>query len=47
MVTDGDYTYHGEHYRMHRLVESVRRTPETNIILHINFTSIKNNENAH
>ena len=31
MVTDGDYVYHGEYFMMLINVESVCRTPETNI----------------
>ena len=39
---DSDYTYHSEHQVMHRNVELVCCTPETNITLHVNYTSIKN-----
>ena len=41
MVTVGDHTYYGEHRVMQRIVKSVCCTPETNIILYVNYTSIK------
>lgn len=40
MVTDGDYTYCGEHCIMYRIVESLCCTPEMNITLYVNYTSI-------
>lgn len=49
MVTDGHYTYtyiytytliHGEHNIMYKIVKLSCYTPETNIILHVNCTSI-------
>ena len=41
MVTDGNYTYYGEHFIMYVNVESLYYTPETNVILHNNYSSIK------
>ena len=40
MVTDDNYTYNGEHCVMYKIVESLCCTPETNIILYVNYTSI-------
>lgn len=40
-MTDGDYIDLGEHSVMDRIVESVRRTPEANTILYVNYTLIK------
>lgn len=40
MVTDGDYTYGDEHRVMHRIVESLCCTSETNTTLYIYYTSI-------
>ena len=37
---DGSYFY--EHSIMYRFIESLCCTPETNVTLHINSTSIKN-----
>lgn len=39
MVTQGDYTYHGEHFIMYIIVKSPHYTPET---YHVNCTSTKN-----
>ena len=39
-MTDSDYTYLGEHWAKHRIVESLCCTPETNITLYGNSTSI-------
>jgi len=44
MVTDGDYTYSSEHWVVYRIVKSVCCTPETNIILYVNYTSVKPSE---
>ena len=44
MVTDVDYTYHGEHQIICRIVESLCCKPEINVILYINYTSIKKRE---
>lgn len=41
MLTDGNHTYHDEHLVMYIIVESLRCTSESNIILHINCISIK------
>ena len=41
VVPDGDYTYCGEHCARDRLVKSLCCTPETNITLYVNYTSIK------
>lgn len=37
MVADDDYTYHGEHVIMYRIVESVCRTPESNVVAHADY----------
>ena len=39
MVTDSDYTYHGEHWVIHRIAESICYVPETNITFDVNYTS--------
>ena len=41
MVTDGNYTYCGEHWVMCRIVESLCGTPEINTALYINSMGIK------
>lgn len=38
MVTDDNYAECGEHFAIHIIVESLYRTPETNVILCINYT---------
>ena len=38
MVTDGGHIYHGEHRGMHRIACC---TPETSIMLYVNYTLIK------
>lgn len=40
-VAFGNYAYCGEHFVMYIKVESLCGTPETNIILYVNHTSIK------
>ena len=40
MVAGGDYTC-GEHQVMHKTVKSTCCTPETNVTLYVNYTSIK------
>ena len=40
MVTDGDYTYCGEHWEMYKIVESIYCPPE-NITLNVNWTLVK------
>lgn len=42
MVTDGGYTYHGEHLIIYMTHESLGCSFETNIILYIKYISIKN-----
>lgn len=42
MVTDGNQTYHGDHFVMYINIESLLYTPETRKILYVNYTSIKN-----
>ena len=42
MQTDGYQTYHGEYFVMYVNIESLCRTPETDIVLS-NYTSIKIN----
>lgn len=37
MVTDGDYTYHGKHWVMHKTVESIHYAHETNITFYVNI----------
>lgn len=39
-MTNGYYTYYGEHSVMYRTIESLGCTPEVNITLHIIYTSI-------
>lgn len=38
MLTDGNWTYPGDHFIMYTNVESLSCTPETNIILCVNYT---------
>lgn len=40
MVTDGSYTYRGEHSVTYRVVESLWCVPETDATLCVNHTSI-------
>lgn len=42
MTPDVNYTYQSEHFIMYIIIESLCYTPETNIILYVNNTSIKN-----
>lgn len=42
MMTDINWTYCGDHVAIYTNVESLCRTPETNKMLHINYSSIKN-----
>lgn len=39
MVTDGNYNY-GEHFIMYLTAKSPSYTPETNVLLYINYISI-------
>lgn len=34
MVTDGNYSYHAEHFTMYIIVKSLSYIPGTNMILH-------------
>lgn len=38
---NGDYTEHGEHRVMYRIVESLWCMPNANVTPHINYTSIR------
>lgn len=40
MVTDGDHTYHGKHWIICKIVESICRTLESNTV-YADYTSIK------
>lgn len=42
MLTDGNYTDHGEHLKMYSIVESLSCSCEINIILYTNYNSIRN-----
>ena len=44
MVADGNYPHHGKHRVMHKIVESQCCTSKTNIILYVNYNSIKNKQ---
>ena len=44
-MTEGEYTYHGEHCIMYRIVKSLCHVPKTNITLIFNYTSIINFKN--
>ena len=41
MVTTGNKTYHGDYFIMYKNINSLCGTPETNIIMYVNYTSIK------
>ena len=41
MVTDGNQTFCGDHFAVYPNTESLCCTPETNIMLYANYTSIK------
>lgn len=41
-LEDGNYTYPGEHLVMCIIVQSLCCIPEVNIILYVNYISIKN-----
>ena len=41
MVTDGKKTYCGGHFAIYTSMESLCCTPEANIMLYLNYTSIK------
>ena len=36
-----EYSYHGEHWAMYKIVKSLYCTPENNITLYVNYTGIK------
>lgn len=38
MVTDGNHTYCGEHFKLYINVKSLFDTPKINIMLHDNYT---------
>lgn len=40
MVTDGNWTYHGNHFVICENIELLNCTPETNKILYVSYTSI-------
>lgn len=41
IVTDGNWTYCGDHFVMYTNIKSLSCTPEINAILHANYSSIK------
>ena len=41
MVTDGNWTHSGNHFIMYKNIESLCCKPESNIILKVNYSSIK------
>ena len=41
LLTDGNQTYSGDHFVMNKNMESLYCTPETNIMLKVNYTSGK------
>lgn len=40
MVTDTNQTYHGDHFAIYTNIKPLCCMPETNIMLHINHTSV-------
>ena len=46
MMTDGNQTYHSDHFEMYRNIESLCCVPGTNIVLQISYTS-KTNKQTH
>ena len=44
MVTDVDWTYFGAHFTIYTDFELLYCTLETNIMLYVNYTSIKKKE---
>ena len=42
LVTDGNQTYHGDHFEMYRNSKSLYCVPGTNIALEVNYTSKTN-----
>ena len=41
MVTDDNSTYCGDHFAIYTNIQSLCCTPEANIMLYINYTSMK------
>lgn len=46
MVTDGNQTYYDHHFPIYRNIKSQWYTPRTNIVLQVNYTQNKTNENT-
>ena len=46
MVTDGNLTYHGDHFEMYRNIKSLGCVTRTSIVLQVNYTS-KTNKQTH
>ena len=46
MVTDGNWTYQGDHFEMYRNILSLCCVPWTNRVLQVSYTS-KTNEQIH
>ena len=46
MVIDGNETYCGGHFAIYTSIESLCCTPEANIMLYLNYTSIKKKKTA-
>ena len=44
MVTDGNQTYYGDHFKMYRNIESLRCVTGTNTVLQVNYTSKTNTQ---
>ena len=42
MMTTGNWIYHGDRFIMYKYISSLSGTTETNTILYVNYTSIKN-----
>ena len=41
MVTDVNYTYFGDYFAIYTNIKSLHGTPETDIMLYVNYTSVK------
>ena len=46
MVMDGNQTYCGDHFAVYTNIKLLCCTPETNIMIHVNYTSILKNQLA-
>ena len=46
MGTDGYQTYHGDHFVMHRNIESLFCAPGANTVLQVNYTSTNKHTNS-